>query len=472
MKRKIYVIIPVSLCAVILGCFGIYMGLKHYYKDSFLPNTWINGVYCTGKSVSEINDIIVKNTILPEIVVEDKLGERVVISPKEIDLKVDYLQEIQSIQNSVQTNHWLNDFQKEKKFRIDNGSYSWNKIQLDDRLAITDIYQNEMGKDYGCQVLYDPGNGFYLYDGNKQRMNLQDADSYIQKCLKNGIFTISLSDGNCYEDLPDSEEDVCQRELWEQLDVYFAKHKLTYDMGAEKIVIEKKILSDFVMSEDSQTVSLDENGKLLIQENAVIAWVDELTESYDTVNTTREFQSTRGDLISVSYVTYGTKLDAAKEKKFLLEQMLGEEILPENRIHVPVYVKEGYTRGKDDLGNTYIEVDMTTQHMYYYQNGELKLDTDVVTGNIGRRMGTPEGINFVYGKQKNRVLIGPNYATPVKFWVPVKGHVGIHDASWRNEFGGEIYKTNGSHGCINTPTEKMAELYDMVEIGTPVVMFY
>ena len=236
MKRKIYVIIPVSLCAVILGCFGIYMGLKHYYKDSFLPNTWINGVYCTGKSVSEINDIIVKNTILPEIVVEDKLGERVVISPKEIDLKVDYLQEIQSIQNSVQTNHWLSDFQKEKKFQIDNGSYSWNKIQLDDRLAITDIYQNEMEKDYGCQVLYDPGNGFYLYDGNKQRMNLQDADSYIQKCLKNGIFTISLSDGNCYEDLPDSEEDVCQRELWEQLDVYFAKHKLTYDMGAEKIV--------------------------------------------------------------------------------------------------------------------------------------------------------------------------------------------------------------------------------------------
>ena len=123
MKRKIYVIIPVSLCAVILGCFGIYMGLKHYYKDSFLPNTWINGVYCTGKSVSEINDIIVKNTILPEIVVEDKLGERVVISPKEIDLKVDYLQEIQSIQNSVQTNHWLNDFQKEKKLWMSHQQY-------------------------------------------------------------------------------------------------------------------------------------------------------------------------------------------------------------------------------------------------------------------------------------------------------------------------------------------------------------
>ena len=112
------------------------------------------------------------------------------------------------------------------------------------------------------------------------------------------------------------------------------------------------------------------------------------------------------------------------------------------------------------------------QHMYYYVDGELALDTDVVTGNTGRRMGTPEGVDFVYNKQRNRTLIGPGYATPVKYWVPVRGHVGIHDASWRSEFGGSIYQKNGSHGCINTPTEVMAQLYEMVEIGTPVILFY
>ena len=56
---------------------------------------------------------------------------------------------------------------------------------------------------------------------------------------------------------------------------------------------------------------------------------------------------------------------------------------------------------------------------------------------------------------------GPGYASPVKFWVPVKGGIGIHDASWRKEFGGDIYQTAGSHGCINTPKDKMEELYDM-----------
>ena len=115
---------------------------------------------------------------------------------------------------------------------------------------------------------------------------------------------------------------------------------------------------------------------------------------------------------------------------------------------------------------------MTNQMMYYYENGELKLETSVVTGNTSLRRGTPSGTNYVYNKQRNRVLKGEDYESPVKYWIPVKGAIGIHDASWRRTYGGEIYKTNGSHGCINTPLDKVAELYDMVEIGTPCVMFY
>ncbi len=110
--------------------------------------------------------------------------------------------------------------------------------------------------------------------------------------------------------------------------------------------------------------------------------------------------------------------------------------------------------------------------MYYYEDGELILDTDVVTGNTGRRMGTPQGINFVYAKERNRTLRGADYASFVKYWMPVKGNVGIHDASWRARFGGQIYKTNGSHGCINTPSDVMSQLYEMAEVGTPVIMFY
>ena len=110
--------------------------------------------------------------------------------------------------------------------------------------------------------------------------------------------------------------------------------------------------------------------------------------------------------------------------------------------------------------------------MYYYIDGELFVETPIVTGNMLRKMGTPSAVCYVYGKQKNRTLRGPGYASFVKYWLPVKGGIGIHDASWRKDFGGDIYLKNGSHGCINTPNDVMEQIYERVEIGTPVIMFY
>ena len=110
--------------------------------------------------------------------------------------------------------------------------------------------------------------------------------------------------------------------------------------------------------------------------------------------------------------------------------------------------------------------------MYYYVDGVQKIATPIVTGNTSRRMGTPSGVNYVYLKQTDRILRGEGYASHVDFWMPVKGNIGIHDAAWRSKFGGTIYQTNGSHGCINTPRDAMVQLYESAEVGTPVVMFY
>lgn len=241
-------------------------------------------------------------------------------------------------------------------------------------------------------------------------------------------------------------------------------------MGTEQIPLTPDILSTFLKTDEKGEPVTDEGGRPVTDGERVAAWLEELAARYDTCDTVREFQSTRGDIVSVKYVTYGTRLDVKAEQEYLTKALEAER--RETELHVPVYEKQGFVRGLDDIGDTYIEVDMTQQHMYYYAAGELVLDTDVVTGNTGRKMGTPEGINFVYNKQRNRVLRGADYATPVKYWMPVKGGVGIHDADWRREFGGEIYKRNGSHGCINTPPEIMAQLYELVEVGTPVVMFY
>ena len=140
--------------------------------------------------------------------------------------------------------------------------------------------------------------------------------------------------------------------------------------------------------------------------------------------------------------------------------------------HFPEYSQRAWGTGDDDIGDTYIEVDLTEQKMYYYVQGKKVIETPVVTGCTGKGNGTPAKACYIYFKQKNRVLRGEDYATPVDYWMAVYGNIGIHDATWRRKFGGTIYKYSGSHGCVNTPYKEVQKLYELAEEGTPVMIFY
>lgn len=50
-------------------------------------------------------------------------------------------------------------------------------------------------------------------------------------------------------------------------------------------------------------------------------------------------------------------------------------------------------------------------------------------------------------------------------------HIGIHDASWWYFFGGDIYKRNGSHGCVNTPLYLAKRIFENIEEGTPIICY-
>jgi lipoprotein-anchoring transpeptidase ErfK/SrfK len=110
--------------------------------------------------------------------------------------------------------------------------------------------------------------------------------------------------------------------------------------------------------------------------------------------------------------------------------------------------------------------------MWFYKNGLLITQGDVVTGTYGSdKTRTPVGIYKIDYKEKNATLKGEDYAAPVEFWLPFNGGIGIHDASWRNAFGGELYKTGGSHGCINSPYDVAKTIFDNIEVGTPVICY-
>lgn len=201
-----------------------------------------------------------------------------------------------------------------------------------------------------------------------------------------------------------------------------------------------------------------------------------LAVEYDTFGTNhvREFETTNKGKIEVEGGIYGWQIDVdATTDEFMeaLENFEYKEI-------IPTYMNEGLTRGKDDIGDTYIEVSIEEQHLWFYKDGNLVVETDVVTGDPSRGVSTPKGVNKVWSKEEDRALVGivpegtADYSSQVDFWMPVDWEgTGIHNSTWRNEFGGNIFQGAGSYGCVNLPYDPSEKIFENVELNTPVIIY-
>ena len=129
-----------------------------------------------------------------------------------------------------------------------------------------------------------------------------------------------------------------------------------------------------------------------------------------------------------------------------------------------------YYRGHR-VGDTFIEISLDNQYMWCYKNGQVLVETPIVTGNLARRDDTRRGCFRIYGKVRDTVLRGPTWNDHVEYWMPFDGGIGLHDSSWRDEYGEDIYMDDGSHGCINTPLEAMKTIYENYSKGDFVIVY-
>lgn len=467
MRRNIFKGILIGTFIILGSMIAMYLGLVYYYKDGFSYGTWINGIYCTGKSVNEVNDELLNECHYEGLTVTDSSGKSYTILPEEVGLCFDYQDALGAFLQNQNAYLW-----------IDNLTGPAGKKQLEPSItydqeafwaAVDAIIPNDAKKkDEDRVVEVQKGDeGYYLLNERTHVLDIEKARKLIQDAFEGLQTDLDLEAEGCYIDLPLTPQMHESIDLWKKLEAY-QDCKIVYSFGEEQVPIDGSVVSNWLVLDENGAPVLDDQGNLCTDEEKVNGFIDALADEYDTVGKARNFQSTRGDLVVVEGGIYGNEMDRMAEKEYLLAAFLEKK----DEVHVPFYKQMARKQGKDDIGDTYIEVDMTDQMLYYYKDGELVIETPVVTGNTSLRRGTPVGTNYVYNKQRNRVLRGADYASPVKYWIPVKGAIGIHDASWRSKYGGEIYKTNGSHGCINTPLDEVSALYDMVEIGTPCVMFY
>ena len=204
-------------------------------------------------------------------------------------------------------------------------------------------------------------------------------------------------------------------------------------------------------------------------------YIASLAKEYDTLGTTRKFKSASGRKVKVSGGDYGWKMDQTAELKALKKNIRkGEPVERE-----PKWYRRAKVHKEKDWGNTYAEVDLTNQKMYFIKKGKVVMSSDVVTGRPTPDRVTPHGVYDLTYKTRNATLRGerdengePEYETPVAYWMPFNAGIGFHDATWQSSFGGSRYKTNGSHGCVNMPLSKAKELYSLIPNECPIICYH
>lgn len=223
---------------------------------------------------------------------------------------------------------------------------------------------------------------------------------------------------------------------------------------------------DDASAEDAQDTS--SASAVVYDAEAVTAYVASLAEQYDTYGKDREFKTHSGDTVTVSGGNYGWQMDQEATAASLIETLKAEE----DAEFTPVWTKEAASFGDTDIGTSYMEVDLDHQKVYQYIDGECVVETDCVSGKaIDSDRLTPDGTYSIVYRKSPAVLKGADYESPVTYWMPFNGGIGFHDATWRSKFGGELYLTGGSHGCINLPLSAAKAIYANVYSGMPVVVY-
>ena len=233
----------------------------------------------------------------------------------------------------------------------------------------------------------------------------------------------------------------------------------SYSINGQEIVIPKEKIASWVTFED---------GELGLKQDKVREYVAELGANYNTSTNSSKFNSTNRGEVDVPAGALSWTIATDTETEQLTAAILqGEDFSG----RVPAFQGSG-TPGGPLIGNSYIEVDLVSQHMWYYKDGAKVLDTPVITGKPSTP--TPPGVFYVWNKERDAILKGEDYASPVDHWMPIDWTgVGIHDSPWQNAnaYGGDSHLTVGSHGCINTPPAVATKLFNMIDVGVPVIVF-
>lgn len=461
-KKKAAVIAAVILGILVL----IYGGFAIYFENHFMFSTKINGTDVSLKSVKEVEAYMEKQVEDYVLTLKESDGDEEQIKGTDISLKYVRGEQLTKLAKQQNNLFWIQSLWKSEDITTEVGvEYDENALnQLIEKLEC--LKEENQTESVDAHPEFQDDKFVIVPEVIGTQIDRETFDAAVKEAINGFQPELDLTEAECYYTptyVSDSEKVI---KATEKMNSYLGAC-ITYDFHPYTEVVDASVISKWVKVSSKMKVSFDED--------AVREYIQSLAEKYNTRGTQRSFVTATGNTVTVSGGSYGWQIDQETEYEALIKDIKNGETVTRE----PNYFSRAASHEGNDVGSTYAEVDLTNQVMYFVKDGQVVLQSDVVTGNPNKGNATPQGVYSLAYKALDQTLRGEKkpdgtyeYETPVKYWMPFNGGIGFHDASWQPTFGGTRYQTNGSHGCINMPTDAAAQLYDLISAGTPVVVHY
>lgn len=471
---SLYVIVAIIIFLLILVTAGYFM-VADYYKTHFLPGTTLNGIVCDYLEADDIVKQLEQKSQTYTLTITGKDGETMgTLTAEDVGMKtVGVGSGVEDALASQDRMSWPFAYLGKRKHSHEvlcNTEFDQKQtLEKLEQLPAFDEEQMELPKNAYISEYQSDKKGYEIIpevQGNA--LDRKAVEAMVLAAVDNNETQVDLDAGNCYLQPEVTAEDKDLNDKLEELNLLTGT-QITYDWNGSEIILDGDTIHQWIMEEETLVgQGADSKKEVLLDEDAVAEFVAAQARKYDTYGKHRKFTTTLGETIDVLNGGYGWKTDKEKETEELLA-LIKEGAVTERE---PVYRVTAMQKGTDDIGSSYVEIDLSHQHLYLYWKGSLVLETDFVSGDMSNGNVTPGGLYRLTYKTTDAVLRGRDYETPVKYWMPFNGNIGMHDATWRSEFGGNIFLTNGSHGCVNLPLDKAQAIYAYVSTGFPIICYY
>ena len=464
---------PVLICGiVVLVLLIVYLAGMLYYNDKFLNGTMVNGSDVGGMTLQKANDQLSKKVNGQSLKLIFNDGQNEVLQSAQLGVSYNKDNSLNQLMKNQNKWAWFIGFFKNEKNtltdliqisdeNLTNGIASMEHAKEENQIAPTDAY-----------IQYKDGSFSIIEETLGSKFNIEELVKNIKVALSEGKQQLDVTKANGYVKPHVYKDD---QDLNNQLKAAneYCLSAITYTTPKGKeIALDGSTLITWLSKQDDGSYTKDES----VFKEKLTAFVKELASQYNSIGATRTFTGKDGQSHTVSGGPYGFRVSTDSEVSALLK-MINENKSENNRI--PEHTGQLPSGENGGLGTTYLEINITKQHLWFVKDGSVVLESDFVSGKESdpTRL-TPSGTYYIYNKERNRVLRGtkqPNgkyeYESPVSYWMPFNKGIGLHDASWRSTFGRDIYINSGSHGCINLPTGFAGSLYSQIYVNLPVVVY-